>query len=90
MEQYTNSLEKKRVEDLLNLVSKKILKNTSTIKMNNEESWMLAAQEFSEKRNLSAILFKKDYYVQNWIAETIRTIAFEFGRIISGMKLLAK
>lgn len=38
----------------------------------------------------TALLFKENYYIQNWTAETIRTIAFEFGRIISGLKLLAK
>lgn len=38
----------------------------------------------------TALLFKKNYYIQNWIAETSRTTSLEIGRIISGIKLLVK
>lgn len=38
----------------------------------------------------TALLFKKNYYIQNWIAEMSRTTSLELGRIISGIKLLMK
>ena len=62
LEKYTNQMEKRKVVDLLNLVTKKILKNATSIKIATEDSWILAGKEFSKKNNLGAVLSKKDYY----------------------------
>ncbi len=63
LEKYSNQIEKRKVDDLLNLVSKKILKNGTSIKINSEETWLQAGKEFSEKKELGKVLLKEENIV---------------------------
>ena len=66
IEKYTDQKTKKKVIDLLSLVSnrKKILKNPNKIKIENDEDWIMAGKEFSNHKNLGAVFSKNTFYTK--------------------------
>jgi glycosyltransferase involved in cell wall biosynthesis len=61
-----------------------------TLKLIAKYSLNIFTTLFKNLYKNTKLLFKKNYYIQNWIIETFRPVSIELGRVIGGIKLLLK
>jgi GT2 family glycosyltransferase len=61
-----------------------------TLKLIAKYSLNIFTTLFKNLYKNTKLLFKKNYYIQNWIIETFRPVSVELGRVIGGIKLLLK